>query len=56
MDGDTTSAEKTLLEAVRQVEKMDPQAEGNRHIRLQGILMVLGIDLKLVQRLLGKRG
>ena len=56
MDGDTTSAEKTLLEAVRQVEKMDPQAEGNRHIRLQGILMVLGIDLKLVQRLSEKRG
>ena len=53
-DGNTSDAEKTLLEAIKQVEKMDAQYDGNRHVELQSILSMLTVDRKLIQ-LLEKR-
>ena len=51
MDGNTADADKTLLEAVKQVEKIDAIADGNRHIRLSAILAGLAIHPKTIPRL-----
>jgi len=44
-----------LLEAIKLVEKMSPQYDGNRHGVLTSILSVLVVDPKHIQQLLEKR-
>ena len=55
LEGNTAEADKTLLKAIKEVEKMDATTDGNRHIRLEVILSALATDVKQIQRLLEQR-
>ena len=49
-DGNTTEADKTLLEAVKQVEQIEPQYDGNRHMQLEAVLIQLVMDPRIIKR------